>query len=262
MRGKKNKDEVIVLRIIHCILVLVLVACCWSVPTSGAQVLVNPSQASDSSAPTRFAAGVSFIVSQPKEEFRRNVGNGIGIGGTINYHLDPAGWVNLRFDPSWLRYGHETKRVPFSRTVGGRIEVDVTTTHQIVGLSFGPELTLPRGPVRPYLNAAFSGLLFWTTSSVRGIGSDDEELARMTNHRDWTRAWVLGTGVKVPLGGRDSSFSLDFGVRYYNGSEASYLREGSIRDNPDGSITITPLINETPFLMYSVGFNYRFPHGS
>ena len=176
--------------------------------------------------------------------------------------LDEAMTVNLRFDPSWLRYGHESKRVPFSRTVGGRIEVDVTTTNQIVGLSFGPELTLPKGPVRPYLNAAFSGLLFWTTSSVRGIDSDDEEIARMTNHRDWTRAWVFGTGVKVPLGGRDSNFKLDFGVRYHNGSEASYLREGSIRDNPDGSITITPLTNETPFLMYSVGFNYRFPHGS
>ena len=253
------------LRVVHRILVLVvlvLVTFCWNVPTSKAQVFANSSQAPNANEPTRFAAGFSFIVSQPKEEFRRNVGNGIGIGGTLNYHLDRAGWVNLRFDPSWLRYGHESKRVPFSRTVGGRIEVDVTTTNQIVGLSFGPELTLPKGPVRPYLNAAFSGLLFWTTSSVRGIDSNDEEIARMRNHRDWTRAWVFGTGVKVPLGGRDSNFNLDFGVRYHNGSETSYLREGSIRDNPDGSITITSLTNETPFLMYSVGFNYRFPHGS
>ncbi len=73
----------------------------------------------------------------------------------------------------------------------------------------------------------------------------------MTNHRDWTRAGVFGTGVKVPLGGRDSNFNSDFGVRYHNGSEASYLREGSVRDNPDGSITITPLTNETDVLQLS-----------
>ena len=100
------------LRVVHRILVLVvlvLVVFCWNVPTSEAQVFANPPQAPDSNEPTRFAAGISFIVSQPKEEFRRNVGNGIGIGGTLNYHLDRAGWVNLRFDPSWLRYGHESK---------------------------------------------------------------------------------------------------------------------------------------------------------
>ncbi len=252
------------LRLALRILVLVLVAFCWSIPTSKTQAFANPPQAADSREDTRtpFAVGISFIVSQPKEEFRRNVDNGIGIGGTLNYHMDRAGWINLRFDPSFIIYGHERKRVPFSRTVGGRVEVDVTTTNQILGLSFGPELTLPRGPVRPYVNAAFSGLLFWTTSSVRSTGLDDQEIARTTNHSDWTRAWVFGTGVKVPLGGRDSNFSLDLGVRYHNGSEASYLREGSIQDNPDGSVTITPLINETPFLLYSVGFNYRFPNGS
>ena len=245
-------------------LVLALAALCWSITPSQAQVFASPAQDPDSSedALTPFAAGVSFLVSQPKEEFRRNVGNGIGIGGTLNYYLDRAGWVSLRFDPSFLIYGRERKRVPFSRTVGGRIQVDVTTTNQILGLSFGPELAIPKGPVRPYVNAAFSGLLFFTTSSVRSTGFEDQEIARTTNHSDWTRAWVFGAGVKVPLGGRDSNFSLDLGVRYHNGSEASYLREGSIRDNPDGSVTITPLTNETPFLLYSVGIHYRFPSGS
>ena len=108
-----------------------------------------------------------------------------------------------------------------------------------MGLAFGPGADAgQRPPVRPYLNAAFSGLLFITTSSVEGVGDDDEEIAGTTNHSDWTRAWVVGTGLKIPLGGRESNFALDLGVRYHSGSEASYLREGSIQDNPDGSITI------------------------
>ena len=85
-----------------------------------------------------------------------------------------------------------------------------------------------------------------------------EETAGTTNHSNWTQAWVVGAGLKVPLGGRESNFALDLGVRYHSGSEASYLREGSIQDNPDGSITISPLISETPFIMYSFGVRNRF----
>ena len=51
---------------------------------------------------THFAAGLAVIVSEPKEEFRRNVRNGFGVGGTLKYYLDRSGWVSLLFDPSWI----------------------------------------------------------------------------------------------------------------------------------------------------------------
>ena len=159
-------------------------------PATGAPMLAEPPQTSAAGLipdRTRFAAGVSIIGSEPKEEFRQNIGNGVGVSGTVQYSLDREGWGNIRFDPSWLRYGNETKRL------GGRVELEVTTTHQIIGLSFGPELAVPRGPIRPYINTAFSGLLFLTTSSVRGTDRNDQAIADSTNHSDWTKAWVVGS---------------------------------------------------------------------
>lgn len=218
-------------------------------------------EAAGQSVPTRFGVGIGFIVSEPKEEFDANVGLGYGVDASVHYDFDRAGWFSLRFDGSWLRYGHETKRVPFSQTVGGRILVDVSTSNTIVGLGIGPELAVPRGPLRPYVHAGFSGLLFRTVSSVSGTRSTSEPIASTTNLSDWTGAWVVGSGLRIPLGSRSSPVEIDLGLHYHRGGEARYLREGSIIDNPNGSITINPLRSRTPFMVYAVGIRYRIPWG-
>jgi opacity protein-like surface antigen len=211
---------------------------------------------------TRFSFGAAPLMSQPKEEFRANVGRGFGAGGALLYRLDRTGVLSLRFDASGVEYGREKKRVPFSESVGGRVLLDARTTNSIMAVSLGPEIALPRGFVRPYVNTAFSGLLFSTRSSVSGISAPDGDIASTTNHRDWTRAWVVGGGVRIPFVGKLSNLSLDLGVRYHRGGQASYLREGSIQDNPDGSISITPLTSRTPYMGYLIGFQYRIPFNS
>ena len=177
------------------------------------------------------------------------------------YHLLRSGLLSLRFDGSGVVYGKETKRVPFSETVGSRILVDVTTTNWIADFSFGPELAVPSGWVRPYAGVAYSRLLFRTTSTISGTRSSEEPIASTTNFSDGTGAWVYSGGLRVPFG-RRSPVSLDVGLRYHRGGNASYLREGSILDHPDGSITIFPLSSKTPFLVYSFGVQFRIPHGS
>ena len=210
--------------------------------------------------PSRISVGIGLIISEPKEEFDENVGVGFGVGGAVHYHVDRSGWFSLRFDGGWLQYGHETKVVPFSTTVGARILLDVSTSNTIINLGAGPELAVPHGPVRPYIHTGFSGLLFRTTSSVSGFGSTDEPIATTTNLSDWTSAWVVGAGVRIPLGG--SLVDLDLGARYHRGGEALYLREGSIIDHPDGSITINALRSRTPFMVYAVGVKIRIPGSS
>ena len=139
----------------------------------------------------------------------------------------------------------------------GVVLVDVATTNSIAGFAFGPEVGVPSGPVRPYLNAGFSGLLFRTVSSV-GIGGGDGSSPSTTNLSDFTGAWVVGGGLRVPLGGSVLPIELDLGVRYHRGGRASYLRKGSIIDNSEGPATILPLTSRTPFIVYSVGVRFRF----
>jgi opacity protein-like surface antigen len=223
------------------------------VPTiAGAQILrptLNP---------TRFTVGGNFILSEPKEGFRQNVGNGFGGGGTVQYNLLRSGLVGLRFDASGVRYGKEEKRVPISDSIGSRILVDLTTRNTITTFSLGPELAKPTGRIRPYVNAGYSRLLFKTTSALSGSDSE-EDFTNTTNHKDSTGAWVYGGGLRFQLGPAMSPLTLDFGLRYHRGGSASYLREGSIQDNSDGSITINPLSSRTPFLAYTVGVKFRIP---
>jgi hypothetical protein len=213
---------------------------------------------------TRFTVVAAPILSQPGREFRSNVGSSFGGGAGVLYHLDRPGILSLRFDVSGVDYGRETKRrVPLSPTIGGRILVDVTTTNSITALSFVPELALPKGPLRPYLNVGFSELLFRTTSSVRANNSsDDEDIASTTNYKDRTGALVFGGGVRIPMGVSRirKMINLDAGVRYYRGGSVSYLREGSIQDSADGSIRISPLSSRTPHVVYLIGLRIRIPH--
>jgi len=213
------------------------------------------------SVPTRFTVGGSFVVSQPKEAFAQNIGNGYGGSGTAIYHLVRSGLLGLRMDVSGVSYGHEKQRVPISTTIP-RVEVDVRTTNSIVALGWGPELARPTGKFRPYVHAGYSRLFFRTTSSVRATNSSDEDLASTTNYKDGVGAWVYGGGLRVHLGNEDLPLTLDTGVSYHRGGTASYLREGSIRDNPDGTLNISPLSSRTPFVVYSVGIKFRIPIGS
>jgi len=212
--------------------------------------------------PTRLTVVGAPMLSQPKGSFGSNIGNTFGGGGGLLYNLDRSGFFSVRFDASGLVYGHETKQVPFSETVGGRVLVDVRTANSIAAVSIGPEIALPKGPIRPYLNTAFTGLFFNTSSSVDDIDGADGEIVSTTNHSDRTRAWTLGGGFIVPFTVRRTELGVDFGLRYHRGGEASYLREGSIQDNPNGSISFVPLQSRTPYMVYMIGVRFRIPYDS
>ena len=203
---------------------------------------------------SRFTAGGHIDFAQPKEDFSENVNHGWGGGAYVLYDLDRRGILSLRLDFNYAAYGRETKRVPLSNTVGGRILVDVVTTNSLFAFGLGAQLSVPVGLMRPYATVGFSGLMLSTGTSVSGSDSDDEPFASTNNYEDGTGAPVLGSGLLFPV----SRFvAIDLGARYHRGGNASYLREGSIIDNPDGTITINALESRTPFMLWFVGVNVR-----
>ena len=212
--------------------------------------------------PTRFNIEGGFTVSQPKEAFSQNIGSGYGANVGLIYNLTSSGLLGLRFDLSHVQYGHEEKNVPLSETIGSRVLVDVHTGNTITALTLAPEVAKPSGRIRPYANFGYSRLLFRTVSSVGTENSEDGDDFSTTNQKDGTGAWVYGGGIRVQLGRRTSPVTLDTGFRYFRGGTASYLREGSIQDNADGSITITPLTSRTPFMIYTIGVKIQIPYES
>jgi len=202
--------------------------------------------------PVRAWTGGGLQIAAPVGEFDAYVNTGWGIGGHFLLKLDDSGIFGIRADAGYLNYGRETRRVCLSPTVGCRIEVDLTTSNDIAYFNLGPQLALARGPFQPYVNAALGFAYFATVSSVEG-SSNTEPFARTTNFDDFTFAWQLGSGVRIPVSSRSTPISLDFGARYNTNGEAEYLREGGIIDNLDGSISLDPIRSEANLVTVQIG---------
>src|SRR5262249_28645711 len=119
----------------------------------------------------RFSGAVGAVQMRPVGEFRQFVGLSYGVDGNLLFRLDRDGAIALRADLAWIDYGEESHRAPLSETVGGRVQVDVNTTNQILVFGLGPQVTMPRGAIRPYAGATFGLTYFFTVSDVKG-GSD------------------------------------------------------------------------------------------
>jgi opacity protein-like surface antigen len=200
----------------------------------------------------RSAGSIAFIQMRPTGDLGRNIGFGYGGVATGLFRLDHAGALSLRGDLGLLGYGHESKRAPLSPTIGGRIQVDLSTTNGIFAGSLGPQLTVPRGIVRPYVHAGWGFQLFFTESSVGG--SDNSfDFADTMNHSDWTSTWTTGGGVYVPLHSGRVPVLLDLGATYFTGGHATYLKRGGIEDLPDGQIRLHTMQSDTRLMLVRLG---------
>lgn len=220
-----------------------------------ALVSAVPVQAQDSEvwgAPP-FYFGIQGQYARPVGEFGDYVKHGGGLNANFTLPIPRGGAFGLRADGGFIVYGSETREVCFSHTVGCRVRLDLTTTNSIAYLNIGPQLMLPAGPVRPYVNAAIGGSYFGTSSSVSGTDSNDDNFASSTNFDDLTFAWGGGGGVLISLSSGRTPLLLDLGVRYHGNGEVEYLKKGDIVDHPDGSITITPTRSEANLLTFQLG---------
>lgn len=209
--------------------------------------------------PSRFSIVGDLLIAQPKGEFATQI-NTEGFGGNVGglFRLDREGIFSIRADIGGMQYGSETLHVPYL-PITGRVSLDVETTNSVFWGSIGPQVSAPVGRFQPYINAAIGVMDFTTQTSVRGSDSN-YEYASSTNKEDATSAYIFGGGVYIPLGSQND-WKLHLGARYFYGGQASYLKEGDIRDNPDGSVTLFPRTSKTDQVTWQVGMSYTFPLG-
>jgi len=219
--------------------------CLASVVTTAAQEAPLP--------PLRASAGGALIIAVPIGEFDDYVNTGWGFDGHFRIHLHQQGIISLRADGSFINYGNETRRVCFGGGVGCLIQLDLTTSNNILSFAAGPEIAVPDGVVQPYIHGGVGVSYFATTSSVEGSDNNDEPFASTTNFDDVTFAWIAGGGLRIPLSRGRTPIALDVGARLLDNGEVEYLREGSITINPDGSIVLDPIRSEANLVKILIG---------
>lgn len=195
-----------------------------------------------------FGGGVRGINAQPIGEFRNYVRTGWGIGGDARWFPGGQDVVSLRADAGFLIYGRTTTSECFG--TGCRISVDITTSNNVFSGLAGPELQVPVGPIRPYVNALAGWTVFWTQSSADGEDGGPD-VFDTTNQRDNIFTTAVGGGIRIPLA---RSVSLDFNARKNFNGRARYLTRDSFGD---GTLT-TPLVRESEVNMWTYAIGVSF----
>jgi hypothetical protein len=215
------------------------------------------------------SGGVGFLLGFPQGEFRDHVPN-LGFGGSGNIGVRVAGSpLVLGLDLGIMIYGHEVRTEPFSLTIPD-VTVRVSTSNNIFLGHLMGRLQPPGGNVRPYLDGLFGFKYLWTRTTIRSLDwSDDEDpIASSTNLDDFALSYGgrLGLAVLVWDGSerrqqKGEGFGkvlLDLRLSYLVGSEAEYLKKGSIDRLPDGKVTYDIDRSMTDFLNFFVGVSFSF----
>lgn len=204
--------------------------------------------------PSRTFLGLGLQISQPIGEFDRFTNEGAGFSGNLVHQLDRFGALALRAELGMLIYGHSSRR--FTPFPGIPVQARATTDNTIFLAGFGPQVMVPSGPVRPYVNGTVGFSYFSTSSSVEGIDDQDEDLFDTTNQDDGTFNWGVGGGLYIPVARKARNpVSIDIGVRFISNGEAEYLREGSLRTSGN-TIIINPIRSEANFVSYHLGVSF------
>jgi hypothetical protein len=215
----------------------------------------------------QFQAGGNFSLAYPQREFKDNIKNtGIGGAGHFAYRFGQSPFLVGAALGFWI-YGSETNEVPMIQDVP--VMVDVTTTNSIISGHLLFRIQPQSGMLQPYIDGLFGFHYLNTTTDISSQNSwhdDDDEIASSTNFDDAALSYGFGGGLMISVydavaRGREGNLqavAVDMGVRYIQGGEAEYLKEGDIQKNPNRP---SPSRSKTDLTTFHVGVSFDFTIG-
>jgi len=206
-------------------------------------------------------AGINFALGFPQKEFRNNVDNtGYGLSGHFTF------WTPSTLMPytvglniGFITYGNESRNAPFSETIPD-VRVDVSRSNNLFNFHALFQISPFFGTIRPYAEGLFGGEYLFTTTTIESEISG-QEVTSSTNQDDFAWSYGGGGGILIKLASLSpdpaESFSfgsiwLDIKARYLFGTEAEYLREGSV-EIENGKVIYHTSRSKTDLLMFHIG---------
>jgi hypothetical protein len=176
-------------------------------------------------------AGINLSLALPQGEFADQVDNlGYGLSGEFMlFSPKPRAPFGFGLNLGYYIYGSESRSEPMYNIP--EVSVRVDRTNNLVNFHILFEIGLPTGRIRPYLQGLFGGQYLFTETSVKNE-NNSQEFASSTNYEDWAWSYGAGGGISILLSGDPvteiGAIYLDLKGRYLFGSEAEYLKEGSV----------------------------------
>ena len=204
------------------------------------------------------SAGLILPLVFHMREFKDNLKRtGIGISGDfLFWNPTPVLPFTAGINIGYLNYGSESRREPFSLTIPD-VTVDVDRTNNLVNFHALFQIAPPSGIVRPYVEALFGGSYFYTETSIKSLGNENEDVASNTNFDDWAWSYGGGGGFLIQIVSDPSnevaSVFIDLKVRYLFGSEAEYLKEGSVTIDNNRQVHYDVSRSKTDLLTAHIG---------
>lgn len=211
----------------------------------------------------RPQGSLNFSVGIPQGSFKQHVDNvGLGFDAFVGVGLGKTPII-LGVDLGGQVYGFERRNEPFSTTIPD-VTVDVETSNNILLAHLLLRIQPATGVVQPYLDGLFGLKHFATETSISDENfSADEPIASSTNFEDTAMSYGVGGGLSVKVyggrggRGRVSAVQINAGIRYLLGSEAEYLKEGSI-ERRNGQVFFTTERSKTDMLIPQLGAVLKF----
>jgi hypothetical protein len=211
---------------------------------------------------------LDFVIGLPQGAFADQVDD-LGLGFSLLGGVGLPDWpVVLGAEFCFLNYGSKSD-TEIIRTSIDHIEADVNTSNDIVMGHLLLRIQPRSGWLRPYLDALFGFKYFSTDTriTVPYFVPDDPfgtaTIASKTQVDDTALSYGVGGGLDIRLKewtnakGGGTEVRANLGARYLFGSEAKYLKEGSIR-RADGAVEFDILRSRTDMLIIQIGFAVEF----
>lgn len=207
------------------------------------------------------SGGLYFSLAFPMGEFKENVKQtGVGLSGEFFFLTPkPKMPVGLGLNFAYYNYGNEKRTEAFQPNIP-EVRVDVERTNNLTNFHLVFLVAPAYGRFRPYLEGLFGGAYFFTESSVKSRYNDDP-IAQDVNFDDWAWSYGVGGGLTYLVSGdpnvNNDAVFIDFKVRYLLGSEAEYLKKGSIIIE-DGQLIYDVSKSKTDLLSAHLGVRFFF----
>ncbi|MFO7525733.1 MAG: hypothetical protein R6W68_09785 [Ignavibacteriaceae bacterium] len=214
-----------------------------------------------SSITTAQSGGLYFSLAFPMGEFQENVKQtGVGLNGEFFFLTPkPKMPVGLGLNFAFYVYGTESRTEAWSPNIPD-VRVDVERSNNLTNFHLVFLISPAYGRFRPYAEGLFGGSYFFTESSVKSR-YNDEPIAQDVNFDDWAWSYGVGGGLTYLVSGdpniNNDAFFIDFKVRYLLGSEAEYLKKGSITIE-NGRLVYDVSKSKTDLLSAHLGVRFFF----